>query len=119
MLESAGCLTLAASDGAEALELVRREKGWVDVAFLELVMPRKGGLAALRWFRRFAPQVAVVLVCENFGGAGGIVLARRADGVLQRPFARNELLRAVQRGLEPRRQPSPAARFCRVTAPKR
>jgi two-component system OmpR family response regulator len=113
-LESAGCLTLAAADGAEALDLVWRERGWIDVAFLELVMPRVGGLAATVRLRAVAPRVAVVLVCGNTEGAGGLVLARQADGVLRRPFRRGELLRAVQGGLERQRQRPKSVRAARV-----
>src|SRR5437763_11236901 len=99
-LERAGCLTLAAADGAEAVELVRREDGWVDVAVLDLVMPKMGGLAALRRLRGCAPGVSVVLACGNTGGVGGRLLGKRADALLRKPFDRNELFQAVRQGLE-------------------
>jgi len=118
-LESAGYLTLAAADGAEALELVRREGGRVDVALVELVMPRMGGLVVTGHLRDFASQVAVLLDCGNPAGGGGPALARRADGVLQRPFDRVELLRAVGQGLSrPQQRPKPvrAVRIFRTVA---
>jgi CheY-like chemotaxis protein len=99
-LERAGCRALRASDGAEALDVLHREGGQVDVALLDLVMPRLGGVAALRRIRAYAPRVGVVLMCRHTDGVGGRILGKQADAHLCRPFDRGTLFMAIEQGLD-------------------
>ena len=60
-------------------------------------------MPALRRIRAYAPRVSIVLACGDTGGVGGRLLGQRADALLQKPFARGDLFRAVQQGLLQRR----------------
>lgn len=49
IVEGAGCLTVTASSGAEALEMTRSEQP--DVIFLDIIMPEMDGFEACRKLR--------------------------------------------------------------------
>lgn len=78
MLERIGYIVLAAADGVEALELVGQRTGPIDMALVDLTMPRKGGLETFRELKAEIPELPVVLVSgyavddarERFAGEG-------------------------------------------------
>ncbi|MGM1065505.1 response regulator [Saccharothrix sp. Mg75] len=88
-------LVAEAGDGREAVALARERR--VDVAVLDIRMPRLDGLAAARELRSVAPHVRVV-VLTTFGEDDNIVraLSDGAAGFLLKDSAPEELLRAVR-----------------------
>ncbi|GAA3461825.1 response regulator [Saccharothrix longispora] len=88
-------LVAEAGDGREAVALARERR--VDVAVLDIRMPRLDGLAAARELRSVAPGVRVV-VLTTFGEDDNIVraLSDGAAGFLLKDSAPEELLRAVR-----------------------
>ncbi len=68
-LEREGYRVLEACDGAEAVELLRAGEQ-VDLAVLDLSMPRLGGLAALAELRKLAPDLPAILTSGHFTEAG-------------------------------------------------
>src|SRR5437764_13287471 len=96
VLENVGYRVLLAEDGAEAVEIVRREEGEIDVVVLGLVMPRLSGLTALRHLRALDPSLSVVLAYRGTQGVGAALLRQRADGVARKPFIAGDLLHAVR-----------------------
>ncbi|MEV4458465.1 response regulator transcription factor [Microbispora sp. NPDC049633] len=76
-----------AADGAEAVEAVRSEE--IDLAFLDIAMPRMTGIQAAREISRLAPQVRILILSmydnEQYffealkAGASGYVLKSVAD----------------------------------------
>ena len=100
-LESQGFETLVATNGLEALLHVKRHRPPAIV--LDLVMPRLGGLDALKRIRAFDPDIAVVVTTGN---ADRELQQRALDlgarAVLTKPFA----LAAVVEAL--RADPAPA-----------
>jgi two-component system cell cycle sensor histidine kinase/response regulator CckA len=68
-LELQGFEVLVASDGREALELLRGLDGRVDVAILDIAMPVLDGVAVMREIRRTAPGVKVILATGLAPGA--------------------------------------------------
>lgn len=65
-LTSAGFTVLSATDGVEALELLKKEKP--DVILLDLVMPRMDGFATLTEIKKQpALQSIPVIVASNLG----------------------------------------------------
>jgi CheY-like chemotaxis protein len=101
VLEPAGHQVLDASDGAEALRVVRRES--VDVVFCDLFMPGQDGMETIRDLRRDFPGVPVVAI--SGGGYGGRVdllpVARLlgAAQALKKPFRPESVLDAVRQAL--------------------
>ena len=84
-----------AADGAEALELVQRTEP--DVALLDLVMPRLGGLEAIRRIRAVAPDTRV-LVLTSFADDDTVLPALRAGaaGYLLKDVQPPELVGAIR-----------------------
>ena len=84
-----------AADGIEALELVQRAEP--DVALLDLVMPRLGGLEAIRRIRAVAPGTRV-LVLTSFADDDTVLPALRAGaaGYLLKDVQPPELVGAIR-----------------------
>jgi NarL family two-component system response regulator LiaR len=84
-----------AADGVEALELVQRTEP--DVALLDLVMPRLGGLEAIRRIREVAPATRV-LVLTSFADDDTVLPAVRAGaaGYLLKDVQPPELVGAIR-----------------------
>jgi DNA-binding NarL/FixJ family response regulator len=84
-----------AADGIEALDLVQRTEP--DVALLDLVMPRLGGLEAIRRIREVAPATRV-LVLTSFADDDTVLPALRAGaaGYLLKDVQPPELVGAIR-----------------------
>ncbi len=108
ILELASCRVLQASDGLEGVALFAG--GQVDLVFCDLLMPRRGGLEALRTFRQLAPDVPVVVMTgaairtadgEPFDAAAA---QAGAVEVLHKPFRAAHVRDALARWLPPMRR---------------
>jgi two-component system cell cycle sensor histidine kinase/response regulator CckA len=103
-LERYGYQVLEAEDGEEALALMASEQGSrVELAVLDVVMPRMDGRELGERLRRERPELAVLYI----SGHTGDELARRllldtTVPFLQKPFPPDELVERVQRMLEAR-----------------
>ena len=92
-LEGVGYSVLLAADGAEAVEVFRREADRIDAVLLDMTMPRMGGEEVYREIRRLGADVKIVLTSgfseqdaiRRFQGDG-------LDGFLQKPFKPRELV---------------------------
>jgi response regulator NasT len=83
-----------ASDGAEALELVREHKP--DVAILDIMMPGTDGLTAAREI--MTDRLAAVVILTAFSQRDLVEQARDAGAMayLMKPFKREELVPAIE-----------------------
>jgi DNA-binding NtrC family response regulator len=103
MLERQGMQVVSAADGAEAMEVLAREA--VDVAVVDLMMPRVGGLEVLELVRQRHPGVEVVLMTA-FGNVETAVKAVQAGAYhfLTKPFRSNdEVVLTVAKAAQHRR----------------
>jgi PAS domain S-box-containing protein len=96
-----GYRVLLASDGEEALALFREHRGAVDLALLDVVMPRLHGTQALDAMRAQRPGLRAILMS---GYADEILRepagAWRAVPFLTKPFSPDELARRVRQVLD-------------------
>ena len=69
-------LVLTAADGQEAIQFLEKER--VDVAILDIEMPRKTGLDVLEWVKKARLEVKVVMV-TTFKRPGYFERAVKAD----------------------------------------
>jgi signal transduction histidine kinase len=99
-LEEAGYRVSGAADGRAALELVRSGARF-DLVLLDMIMPVMGGAEVLRELRRVAPGLPVLIAS---GYSPGEAEVAGADGFLQKPYRRAELLKRVAALLGPRRR---------------
>jgi DNA-binding response OmpR family regulator len=94
-LEAEGFATDGADDGAQALELARREH--YDLVVLDLLLPSVDGLSVLRELRHVNPEVPVVILSARSDlptKLRGFDLG--ADDYVQKPFALDELLARIR-----------------------
>jgi len=74
-----------AKDGDEALDLCKQNRP--DIAFVDLQMPKMGGLGVLAHIRALSPKTAVVIITA-YGSAANAVEAMKLGAVdfLEKPF---------------------------------
>jgi len=87
MLEAVGCRATVCTDGAEAVDLYRRNAGEIDAVLLDLVMPNMDGKTVFRELKKIDPEVRV-LVSSGYSVDGGAqeLLADGASGFIQKPY---------------------------------
>ncbi len=105
LLAGEGYAVVQAADGQAALELA--EDNEPDVILLDLAMPEKSGLDVLHELKSTKPtQDIPVIVVSAYAMLMMGSDARRADGVIQKPFDLADLLLQVEQAASKRRQPS-------------
>ena len=93
-LKADGYETLAAMDGAEALEVIERELP--DLVILDLMMPKVDGFEVLRRLREWS-QVPIIVLSARHGVEDKVkCLNSGADDYISKPFGVNELLSRVK-----------------------
>lgn len=87
-----------AADGAEAVRLYKQIKP--DLVIMDITMPEKDGLAALKEIRMHDPA-AKVIVCSAMGQKGIVVDAIQAGAkdFIVKPFNRDRIQEAIIRQL--------------------
>ncbi len=102
MLEKAGFQVEEAENGVKGLE--RQRAVPCDILITDLIMPEKDGVETIVDFRREFPETKIVAI--SGGGRTRnmdfLKLAEKvgADGVLPKPFRRNELLQVLVKAME-------------------
>ncbi len=96
-LERSGASVLLAKDGAEAIEVYRRNAGQVAMALVDMTMPEMNGAETLRELRRLGPGLRVVLM-SGFSEqlATDALGSRGPDGFLHKPFSPEALTRKIR-----------------------
>ena len=101
LLRDAGYTVLTASDGAEAVELFTRHRDTIDLVFLDMVMPRMGGVAAQEAIRGQRPGTRF-LFCTGYSSQAPHLPFPPDDRtlVVNKPYDRDQLLHTIRRALE-------------------
>jgi CheY-like chemotaxis protein len=100
-LSDAGHTVLEADDGAEALHLVRRRNGGVDLILSDVVMPHMNGTELATIVGTEFPEIPIILM-SAFAPAGvaRVGLGETIVPVLQKPFDPEQLSELVQVALQ-------------------
>lgn len=87
ILEEIGYHVVSAGDGDEALSILEKRGGAVDLVILDLVMPHKGGKETFGMIRKRYPSLKV-LVSSGYSenGEAREVIESGADGFIQKPY---------------------------------
>ena len=97
ILVRAGYHVVLAGDGEEALQQFSQHRDQVDLVLLDLNMPKLCGIETLKAIKDIDPNTAVILT----SGEAAQELALRCtgldlDGMVSKPFSRQELVAKVQ-----------------------
>lgn len=105
-LESSGYRVLCAPDGAAALELARTQH--VDMAVLDIMMPRMNGYELTRSLRAMSRMPILILSAKNADSDKILGLELGADDYLTKPFNPLEIIARVKANLRRFYQLNPA-----------
>jgi CheY-like chemotaxis protein len=100
LLSEIGHAVVQAENGAEAVALCAREAP--DLLILDFLMPKLSGLDALLEIRRSRAVPAVLLTAINEGSLRGVDGVEQVEALLQKPFTRKTLERAIATASRPR-----------------
>jgi two-component system cell cycle sensor histidine kinase/response regulator CckA len=100
VLEQAGYRVLEAHDGADAVDLFRREYKHIDLVILDLTMPRLSGRDAFRSMTAIVPD-ARVLFSSGYS-SDDLSDVTGAVGLLAKPYRPQDLVSAVRQALDTR-----------------
>ena len=97
ILIRAGYQVVLAADGEEALRQFSQHQPQVNLVLLDLNMPKRCGIETLKAIKGLSPNTAVILI----SGESPQELTHRCtgldfDGVVSKPFSRQELVSVVQ-----------------------
>ncbi|RMF81096.1 MAG: response regulator, partial [Nitrospirae bacterium] len=99
-LERAGFRVVAAENGEQALDLLRREGQRIDLVLLDLTMPGMRGPQVVAALRAFLPDLPVVITSGySEQSVTQATWAHEVQGFLAKPFDRKSLLAAIARAL--------------------
>lgn len=110
-LRMSGYITLTVGDGTAALSACQQHP--VDLAIIDLLMPKKEGIETIVELRRLQPSLAIVAI--SGGGCAApqdyLRMAQKlgATRTLAKPFCLTELLATVKSLLEPKEDPAVSA----------
>lgn len=100
ILTKFGVKSMEADNGEDGLDLVLRHRGEKPLVFLDLTMPRLGGLEVLRRLRKAAPEVPVVLMSGYSAEIpGDQEEGLAADAFMAKPFGAQKLADAALEAL--------------------
>jgi PAS domain S-box-containing protein len=111
LLERAGYHVIIAENAEDALEIVSKRDGCIDLLVSDVIMPGVSGIELSRRLLATYPRLAVLLV-SGFAGTELSDLAELGDDVafLQKPFDAVSLASAVRVALQRARGDAPALR---------
>ncbi|NJN46045.1 MAG: response regulator transcription factor [Candidatus Competibacteraceae bacterium] len=95
LLEAEGYDTLAAADGAQALQLFQDTQP--DFVLLDIMMPHRDGYDVCREIRRHAPEVPIIFIsakAEEIDRVIGLELG--ADDFIIKPFGTREVIARIR-----------------------
>jgi CheY-like chemotaxis protein len=102
MLKAAGTEVAEATNGVEAIRLLRGQGA--DVVLCDLYMPNRDGFEVIRELRRDFPDVKVVAMSGGgFTDTADMLSAARhlgATAILNKPFKQADALAALERALK-------------------
>jgi PAS domain S-box-containing protein len=100
LLEEAGHRVLLAEDGRQAVAMLARHAGTIDLVFLDMTMPDLSGDQALWELRKVDPSVRVLLTSGyTRPDVADDLPVENLAGFLQKPYGGDELLRRIESAL--------------------
>ena len=97
LIEAMGYKVLRAKNGAEAVEVYRRNRDTIDLVILDVVMPEMGGGETFNRIKEINPDAKVLLSSGySIDGQAKEILERGCNGFLQKPFDMKKLSQKIR-----------------------
>ena len=101
MLSSLGYRPLRASNGPQALEIFRKNRGSIDLVILDMIMPQMSGAKVFAALKKLDSQVRVLLSSGySINGQAIEIMRRGCRGFIQKPFDIRELALKLRQVLD-------------------
>jgi CheY-like chemotaxis protein len=101
ILTSLGYTVVAVNDGLEAIDYYTRHAGEIDLAIVDMIMPRMGGRDCFRALKRIDPNVKAILSTGySRDGEAQRILDEGMIGFAQKPYTVAQLSEIVSRALQ-------------------
>jgi CheY-like chemotaxis protein len=97
VVAESGYRVLSAANGGAAVEIVRAEKGAIDMVLLDMLMPDMDGRRTYQLMKEIVPDIPVY-IATGFGreDISKSLLEMGVRGVLTKPFHVEEILRLIK-----------------------
>lgn len=95
-LKRNGFEVLEAADGQEAIDCFNSANGQIDVAILDIMMPKKDGMEVCKYFRTRSAEVGIIMLTaktQEIDKVSGLM--NGADDYITKPFSPSELMARV------------------------
>ena len=99
MLETYGYTVLLAGDGVAALELAQNHPHPIQLLMTDILMPKMGGIELAERLSTLRPELKV-LYTSGYTDSGGSLAKVAGAQYLQKPYAMEELARALRKLLD-------------------
>lgn len=101
VLEAAGYTVLTATNGKEALNLFKKHNDTIDLALLDVVMPKMGGYALYEAMKAEDPKIrAIFMSGHNLSSDHLNHFVDKDLPVVRKPFERQEMLELIRQQLD-------------------
>ena len=100
ILERAGYTVLSTADGEEAIGVIDNRFSEIDLALLDIVMPKLGGRAVYDHLQETHPEIRVLFASGYSAGAIPSFVLGKNMNFVSKPFQRDDLLRKVREVLD-------------------
>ena len=101
ILENAGYRVIGASDGEKAIALLQENLDQINIAVIDVVMPKKSGKEVLDFYHRLKPEGKVLLVSGYSSGVMDVSNMKENQAVfISKPFMPSTFLRSVRNLLD-------------------
>ncbi len=101
ILEEIGYRVITAADGEEAVQRLRNYKDGVDLALLDLIMPRMGGMDAAGHMRSIRPNLPILFITGyDMNNSPTHELRLNHSEIVAKPFRVSVLSQAIRRLLK-------------------
>ncbi|MCX7794357.1 MAG: response regulator [Thermodesulfovibrionales bacterium] len=99
-LEEIGYEVFEASDGLEAIEIYRRERGNLDLVILDLILPRLNGLEVFKKIKELNPEQKII-ISTGYGLRSHLeeLLGQDVAAFLEKPYTYITLTTALKEAL--------------------
>jgi two-component system, sporulation sensor kinase A len=97
-LKRRGCEIFEASNGADALAIVKANA--IDVVISDIRMPNGDGVFLLKEIRKYNSEIPIVLLCTGFADLSeGDAIKMGAVGLLEKPINRKNMLGILEKSV--------------------